>query len=132
MRYRVTNQTRNTLLGDQVARADTFLSRFKGLMGVGALPMGEGLHIEPCTSVHTFFMKISIDVLFLDQQTRVLDICHALPPWRMSRLYLSARSVLELPAGTARASRTEPGDVLGFVDCDGQMPPLRASAPLVK
>jgi hypothetical protein len=114
MRYRVTNLTRNTLLADRVARADGFLGRLKGLMGVEDLPMGEGLHIEPCTSIHTFFMKIPIDALFLDEGLTVVDVCHAMPAWRMSRVYLRARSVLELPAGTAQASGTERGDVLAF------------------
>ncbi|MCC6337445.1 MAG: DUF192 domain-containing protein [Myxococcales bacterium] len=114
MRYRVINQTRNTLLADQAARADSFLSRFKGLMGVPELPMGHGLQIEPCNSIHTFFMRIPIDALFLDQQLQVVDICHALPPWRVSRVYFGARSVLELPAGTAAASQTQPGDRLSF------------------
>ena len=132
MRYRVTNQTRNTLLGDRVARADTFLRRLRGLMGVSALPMGAGLHLDPCTSVHTFFMRIPIDVLFLDRQSKVVDLCYALPPWRMSRFYRSARSVLEVPAGVAQASGTEPGDVLLFGPAGSQMPSLRAIPPLVK
>ncbi|MEW5738626.1 MAG: DUF192 domain-containing protein [Myxococcota bacterium] len=114
MRYRVTNLTRNTLLADRAARADSFLSRFKGLMGVAALPLGEGLQIEPCTSIHTFFMRIPIDALFLDKDLTVVDICHALPPWRVSRVYFGARSVLELPAGTAAASQTQPGDRLAM------------------
>lgn len=114
MRYRVTNLTRNTLLADRAARADTFVSRFKGLMGRAELPMGDGLQIEPCNSIHTFFMKIPIDALFLDRELAVVDICHAMPAWRMSRVYFGARSVLELPAGTAAASGTVAGDRLAF------------------
>jgi uncharacterized protein len=115
MRYRVTNLTRNTLLASQAAKAETFVSRFKGLMGVPELPLGEGLQIEPCTSVHTFFMKIPIDVLFLDASLQVVDICHAMPAWRVSKVYFGARSVLELPAGTAQASGTVAGDRLAMV-----------------
>ncbi len=114
MRYRVMNVTRNSLLGDDVRSAATFRARFKGLMGVTGLPMGQGLHLEPCTSVHTFFMKIAIDVLFLDAQRRVIDVSHALQPWRLSRVYFGARSVLELPVGVAVGSQTEPGDQLEF------------------
>lgn len=114
MRYRVRNLTRNTLLADQAARAVTFTERFQGLMGVTELPLGQGLHIAPCTSIHTFFMKIPIDALFLDASQQVIDVCHALTPWRMSRVYFGAKSVLELPAGTAAASKTEAGDRLVF------------------
>jgi uncharacterized membrane protein (UPF0127 family) len=114
MRYRVTNLTRNTLLADRAARADTFVSRFRGLMGRPELPLGDGLQIDPCTSIHTFFMKIPIDALFLDRSLQVVDVCHAMPPWRMSRVYFGAQSVLELPAGTAAASGTQVGDRLAF------------------
>lgn len=114
MRYRVTNLTRNTLLAVRAARADTFFSRLKGLMGVTEFPLGEGLLIEPCTSIHTFFMKLPIDVLFLDPDLQVVDVGHSVQPWRMSKVYFSARSVLELPAGTAHASQTQPGDRLQF------------------
>lgn len=114
MRYRVMNLTRNTPLADQASRADSFFERFKGLMGVTELPEGHGLHIWPCNSIHTFFMKIPIDALFLDEGGQVVDICHAMPPWRLSRVYLKAQSVLELPAGTAKASQTKPGDRLSF------------------
>ena len=114
MRYRVMNLTRNTPLADEAARADTFTSRFKGLMGVADLPVGHGLHIAPCNSIHTFFMKIPIDAVFLDASMQVVDICHAMPPWRMSKVYFGAKSVLELPAGTAAASQTQAGDKLSF------------------
>lgn len=115
MRYRVTNQTRKTLLADSAAEADSFLGRFKGLMGVTELPLGQGLHIRPCNSIHTFFMRIPIDAVFLDGAQQVVDVCHALPPWRVSRVYFGARSVLELPAGTAAAARTVAGDQLHFL-----------------
>lgn len=115
MRYRVTNLNRNTLLAAHAARADSFVSRFKGLMGVEKLPAGEGLHITPCNSVHTFFMKIPIDVVFLDAAQQVVDVAHALAPWRMSRVYFDAKSVLELPAGTAEATGTKAGDTLEFM-----------------
>lgn len=114
MRYRVMNLTRNTLLADGASRADSFVQRFKGLMGVTELPLGQGLHIAPCNSIHTFFMKIPIDALFLDAAGEVVDICHAMAPWRMSRVYFGAKSVLELPAGTAAASQTQAGDRLSF------------------
>ncbi|MFO0597101.1 MAG: DUF192 domain-containing protein [Myxococcaceae bacterium] len=116
MRYRVMNLTRNTLLADDAAKADSFMARFKGLMGVTSaeFPMGRGLHIEPCNSIHTFFMKIPIDVLFLDSQLKVVEVCHAMAPWKMSRIYFGAKSVLELPAGVALGAQTAPGDAVGF------------------
>lgn len=114
MRYRVTNLTRNTLLANRASRADTFARRFKGLMGVTTLAVGDGLQLEPCTGVHTFFMRIPVDAVFLDTDLEVVAMYHAMAPWSMSRVYLGARSVLELPAGTTRASGTHTGDRLRF------------------
>ncbi len=119
MRYRVMNLTRNTLLGTDVRVANTFGTRFKGLIGVTSLPMGQGLHLVPCTSVHTFFMRVAIDVLFLDADLQVIDISHDLQPWGMSRIYFSARSALELPSGVAGASQTSPGDRLELTEVAG-------------
>jgi hypothetical protein len=113
-RFQVKNSTRSTLLATEASSADTFGQRFKGLMGVTDFPMGRGLHIVPCTSIHTFFMKIAIDALFLDEDRVVVDVYHALKPWRMSRFHPGAHSVLELPSGTALSSGTQPGDRLVF------------------
>lgn len=127
MRYRVTNLTRNTLLAEHATRADRFAARLKGLVGVTQLPAGQGLHLEPCASIHTFFMMIPIDALFLDARHRVVDVRHALMPWRVSRVGLDACSVLELPAGTARATGTAPGDQLRFVPAETTAPASESS-----
>jgi uncharacterized protein len=130
MRYRVTNLTRKTLLANRVIRAETFSSRFWGLMGVRHLSAGEGLLLEPCTAIHTFFMRIPIDALFLDASLEIVEVLHVLQPWKMTRIYTGARSVLELAAGTTRASGTCPGDRLTFEPAEEKNHPLRADAQL--
>ncbi|MCE9666270.1 DUF192 domain-containing protein [Myxococcus stipitatus] len=114
MRWKVINETRQKPLADQAERATTFARRFKGLMGVTQLAVGQGLHIQPCNSIHTFFMRIPIDVAFLDAQGRIVKQMLALPPWRTTSVYFQARSVLELPAGVLAASGTQEGDRLSF------------------
>jgi hypothetical protein len=57
-------------------------------------------------------MKFPIDVVFLDSSNKVIDAVCALAPYRISRLHLSAHSILELPAGTVKKSHTEVGDQL--------------------
>jgi uncharacterized membrane protein (UPF0127 family) len=110
----VTNATRGKILADQAERAATFGARFKGLMGVRVLPMGQGLWIDPCNSIHTFFMRIPIDCAFLDRDLKVVKAVHAIVPWRATPPYRGARSVLELPAGTLAASGTLEGDQLSI------------------
>jgi uncharacterized membrane protein (UPF0127 family) len=114
MRWKVNNETRGRLLADRAERAASFMERFKGLMGRRSLVFGEGMHIAPCNSIHTFFMRIPIDVAFLDKEGRIVKQIPAMPPWRMSSIYTKAHSVLELPAGTLSASQTQEGDRLTF------------------
>jgi uncharacterized membrane protein (UPF0127 family) len=114
MRLRVNNVTRNRLLADRAELAEHFGERLVGLMGRRSLAMGEGLHILPCNSIHTFFMRIPIDVAFLDAKGVIVKQFSALPPWRTTTVYVKARSVLELPAGTLEASGTREGDRLAF------------------
>jgi uncharacterized membrane protein (UPF0127 family) len=73
------------------------------------LPPGQGLWIVPCESVHTFFMKFAIDLVYLDRKKKVRKVRSAVPPWRVSACLL-AHSVLELPAGTVKETLTAAGD----------------------
>ena len=109
---RVVNRTRGATLVAAGKVADRFWSRLRGLIGSPLLKTGEGLLITPCNSVHTHFMGFPIDVLYVNGTEEVVGIDHALPPWRFGRLYRGARFVLELPAGTARATGTQVGDRL--------------------
>jgi uncharacterized membrane protein (UPF0127 family) len=96
-------------VGGAVDIADTSAARRTGLLKRKSLESGEGLWIVPCESVHTFFMKFPIDLVYLDRRRKVRKVRHAVPPWRLSAC-LTAHSILELPAGTAAATGTVPGD----------------------
>ncbi|MGA2535075.1 MAG: DUF192 domain-containing protein [Terracidiphilus sp.] len=113
VRLQVANKTRGTLLASSLEVADTGFRRNKGLLGRKGLARGEGLWIIPCESVHTFFMQFAIDLVFLDRDNRIRKLRANVGPWRLSAC-LSAHSILELPAGTIRDSRTERGDMLEF------------------
>jgi uncharacterized protein len=110
---RIRNRTRDTILATAAEVADTSEKRRTGLLKKQRLEPGEGLWISPCESVHTFFMKFAIDLVYLDKKKRVRKVRHSVVPWRLSAC-LSAHSVLELPAGTAAHSGTKPGDQLVF------------------
>jgi hypothetical protein len=110
---RVSNQTRGTVLAARIEVADTGAKRNKGLLGRSGLEAGGGLWIVPCQSVHTFFMKFPIDLVYLDRKNRIKKVCDSVPAWRMS-VCLSAHSILELPAGTIRGTQTQAGDTVEF------------------
>ena len=91
--------------------ASSFASRFRGLMGASALPAGEGMLFRGTSSVHTHFMRFPIDVVFLDDERRIVSISHALRPWRFASAK-GSRSVLELAAGECARLGVAEGDVL--------------------
>ena len=93
--------------------ADTSAKRRTGLLKHERLDPGEGLWISPCESVHTFFMKFAIDLVYVDRKYRVRKVRHAVPAWRLSAC-LVAHSIVELPAGTAERTGTRVGDELVF------------------
>ncbi len=110
---RVTNVTRSTVLATCMEVADSSAKRNKGLLGRESLAPGEGLWIQPCEAVHTFWMRFSIDLIYLDRKKQIRKLVCAVPPWRLSGC-LRAHSVLELPSGTIRQTQTHPGDTLEF------------------
>lgn len=107
------NQTRGTVLGEAIDVADTSEKRRVGLLKHERLEPGTGLWIKPCESVHTFFMKFPIDLVYIDKKQKVRKVRHAVPAWRLSAC-LTAHSILELPAGTAEKTGTQAGDMLSI------------------
>jgi uncharacterized membrane protein (UPF0127 family) len=109
--FQVKNRERGTVLATRLEVADSGSKRTKGLLGRDGLVMGEGLWIVPCESVHTFFMRFPIDLVYLDRKNKVKKVRNSVGPWRASAC-LSAHSVIELPAGTIRKTLTAVGDTL--------------------
>jgi uncharacterized membrane protein (UPF0127 family) len=126
IRLQVSNLTRHTVLATCMEVADSAARRSKGLLGRERLAPGEGLWIRPCEAVHTFWMRFSIDLIYLDRKNRIRKLVSAVPPWRLSAC-LWAHSVLELPTGTIRETQTQAGDSLDF---SVTSPPGGISAPL--
>ena len=94
--------------------ADTPLTRLRGLLGRRRLGQDEGLLIRPAGSVHTFFMRFPIDVVFLSRDDAVLKVVRSLRPWRLAAAP-GAKRTLELPAGGAARARLAPGERLVLV-----------------
>jgi uncharacterized membrane protein (UPF0127 family) len=112
MTVRVNNETRGSVLAERCEVARSFLARGRGLMGRDGMGSGEGLLIEPCSSVHSFFMRFPIDVVFVDRAHKVVGLTRAMPPNRPYAGAWRAHYVVELPAGTIDASGTAIGDLL--------------------
>jgi len=110
------NQKNDRQLASEIRVARSLWARFWGLMGRRSLHEGHGVLLTPCTSVHTFFMRFPIDVVFLDRNGRVVKIIPAMKPWRTALGGRGARSALELEAGAAEAKDLELGDVITLAD----------------
>lgn len=101
----------NLLLGDlEVARG--FFERGRGLLGRAGLREDQALWIHRCNSIHTFFMKFSIDCVFIDRDLKVAAIYEDVAPWRVVWPVWGASSVIEMAAGSARRLRIQVGEEL--------------------
>ncbi len=80
------------------AVATTFRERTSGLRDVQALAPGAALLIPRCRSVHTFGMRFTILVAFLDASLRVVDV-KRIPPGRVALPRFRAKHVLECADG---------------------------------
>ncbi len=110
----IRNETRGQVLADAAELARSFMARGRGLMGRTSLPAGYALIIYPEWSIHTFFMRVPIDVLFVDKKNVVVGLQHAMPPSRPFAGVAPWRGhyVIEMPAGVLAGTGTEVGDQL--------------------
>lgn len=95
----------------------SLFGRMRGLLGRTGLDQNTGMLLTSAPSVHTFFMRFTIDVVFLDRDHKVVGVKHELRPWRVAGAR-GAYATLELPAGAADAVGIEVGEVLRFEDLD--------------
>lgn len=93
----------------RVRIARTFGARFVGLLNRSRLDEAEGLLLVPGGSIHTWWMRFAIDVIFLDAQLEVLRVAANVVPWRFALAPRGTQCVLEVAAGVAQRSGIERG-----------------------
>lgn len=108
---RIHIQNRPEVVLSHVRKTETVAERTKGLLGGDPLLEGDGLLISPCNSIHTFFMKFPIDVVFLNSTNAVVKIVRTLNPFRFAMSF-RASAVLELRAGETTRLGIRAGDIL--------------------
>ena len=99
--------------GVKVNKADSFAARSLGLMGKPSAD--PGLLITRCGSIHTFFMKTSIDAVFIDEDGCAVRLMPLLKPWRVVMPVLATLSVLELAPGAISKLGLRENDVLTLI-----------------
>ena len=111
---RIRNTTRETMLAEHGEVADNPWRRLKGLIGRRGFEPGEGLVLQDCRGIHTWFMGFPIDVLHVDRTCVVRRVMAKLPPNRFGPIVWRSSFVVELPAGVVQASGTRVGDRLSL------------------
>lgn len=89
-----------------------FWGRFRGLMLSKPLPPDQALLIPCCASVHTFFMRYALDLIYLDKHGTVVKLVRHVKPWRMSWGSASATQIVEMPAGGIDRYAIQVGDAM--------------------
>lgn len=86
--------------------------RALGLMGTTEVPGGDALLIKT-QSIHTFFMRYPLDIVFLDAHNKVIKVIPHLKPWRLTWIYFRSQMVIERKA-TTQKYLPEKGETLEF------------------
>ena len=89
--------------------------RLKGLLGTSHLDEDQAVWIQRCNCIHTFFMSMTIDVAFLDDQLRVVKLIPAMTPWQICLPVFRATSVVEGPVGMIRRGKLKRGSQLRVI-----------------
>ena len=113
--YRIMADGSNCLLSDHIRTADSFFGKLFGLMFSAPLKESEGLLIDSCNSIHTFWMRYPIDILFLDSGNRVIRFFEDLKPFRVTPFIRGAAKAVELKSGSVNACLIKAGDRLKLV-----------------
>ncbi|MFC2947315.1 DUF192 domain-containing protein [Virgibacillus sediminis] len=118
LNIRLINKETGEIIAREILVADRFWSRLKGLMFTKEMQEHTGLHITPCTSIHTFFMNYSIDILYLNREKEIVGIEENLAKGKIGKRFKQVRSVIELPAGTIKQTSTAIGQTVAFADSE--------------
>lgn len=92
--------------------ANTFWTRFAGLMLKPELAKATGLVIMPCNSIHMCFMRFAIDAVYFDKDYRIIKIVSNLKPWIGLSICMGAQGVVEMTSGEAKRLGLAIGDIL--------------------
>lgn len=106
----------NKMIVERLTVAKSLKDRTVGLLKYDKISDDQGLWILSCRSIHTFFMKFSIDVIFVDKKMRVVALVENVSPYKLLFPRWSADSVIEVNAGLTKKWNLEIGEVLRVVN----------------
>jgi uncharacterized protein len=116
--HHLVNVGRGTVLATRIEAAFESAARNRGLLGRTALAAGSAMVIAPSNSVHMFFMKFPLDIVFVAKDGTVVKVCPNVRPWRLAAAW-RAFAVVEGPVGMIGQTGTERGDLLAVRPFEG-------------
>jgi uncharacterized membrane protein (UPF0127 family) len=99
------------IIVNKIKIADTFKKRLIGLIGRDKL-QDEGLLLTNCSSIHCFFMKTTIDVVYLSNNMTVL-YKETIKPWRIGKFIKGTKHILEIPENASECIKI--GDTIELI-----------------
>lgn len=104
------------LIANHLELAASTSARLVGLLGRSHLNPESALILYPCSSVHMWFMRFPIDVVFASKSHEVVAIYHDLQPWSWTYYHPKSTYALECSSGTLSRAKVELGDILIYGD----------------
>ncbi|MGA2535069.1 MAG: hypothetical protein ABSF53_03570 [Terracidiphilus sp.] len=112
------NQTRECFLGLEVEGADLSLAKLKDRIVSLTLKSGEGLWLAPFRGLPEWGIRVPLDLLYLDADSKVIDVVESYPVFRANAATLQPATVLALPTHSIYSSQTQVGDQLVLCAAD--------------
>jgi len=106
------NQTRECFLGLKVKAGELSSNHVAELMLEKPMKSGEGLWMKPFRGIAATAMPAPLDLIYLDEECRVIDLAESFPTFQVSSSSPRPQSVLALPAHSIYSSQTQSGDQL--------------------
>lgn len=94
--------------------ADSFFKRLLGLMFRRKMSEDEAIIFSKTPSIHTFFMRFPIDIVFADKDMRIIKICENIKPWRIVFCFGSYYAI-ECKGGQSWKNNIEVGDTFQMI-----------------
>ena len=115
MRIRIVDKTTNKIIFANAKEALGFFKRLRGLMFRKTMPSDEALIFYHTPSIHTFFMCFDIDIIFLDDNKRIMKIYKNLKPNKA--IYCpNSYCAIECSGSSVSSKRIEVGHYIEFVE----------------
>lgn len=112
LRYCAYNQNSESFLSLSVSIAAGALARLKNTFSASSFRADEGAWLTTPRGWSTISVSARRDLIYLDQEHKVVDVVESLPRLQLAPERQQAASILALPVRSIYASQTQPGNQL--------------------